>query len=58
MARTQAAVVQDSGKEEGERDLALVRRVLQKLAMSSAEARPPTCLLREATKASSEFKHG
>ena len=32
--------------------LALVRRVLQKLAMSSAEARPPTCLLQKASKAS------
>ena len=29
-----------------------MRRVLQKLAMSSAEARPPTCLLQKASKAS------
>ena len=38
--------------QDGAGRLALVRRVLQKLAMSSAEARPPTCLLQKASKAS------
>ena len=37
---------------EAARRLALVRRVLQKFAISSAEARPPTCLLQKASNAS------